>query len=189
MLKKEARVLYKDKRAKITISERLKWDDLLLIQFQKINLPFLSSVLSYYPIEEKKEINTFIITDYIQFTNPQVHICYPKINAAENNFIAIATTDETQFIPNQYNIPEPMGELVLHPKDIDAVLIPLLAFDERGYRVGYGKGFYDRYLKECRNDCLKIGLSYFEAVDSIDDASEFDVPLDFCITPQRTYVF
>jgi 5-formyltetrahydrofolate cyclo-ligase len=69
------------------------------------------------------------------------------------------------------------------------IIIPLLAFDEKGYRVGYGKGFYDRYLKECREDCLKIGLSYFEAVPSVDDAAEFDVPLDFCITPQRTYVF
>ena len=51
------------------------------------------------------------------------------------------------------------------------------------------KGFFDRYLKGCREDCIKIGFSYFEPLDSIDDANEFDVPLDFCITPQRIYVF
>ena len=69
------------------------------------------------------------------------------------------------------------------------VLVPLLAFDSKGYRVGYGKGFYDRFLKQCRNDCVKIGLSYFEPIDAINDAGEFDVPLDFCITPQKAYVF
>jgi 5-formyltetrahydrofolate cyclo-ligase len=65
----------------------------------------------------------------------------------------------------------------------------LLAFDVKGNRVGYGKGYFDKYLKECREDCIKVGLSYYEPLDSIDDANEFDVPLDFCITPQRTYVF
>ena len=65
----------------------------------------------------------------------------------------------------------------------------MLAFDTRGNRVGYGKGFYDRYLPACRPDCIKLGFSYFDPVDSVDDAHEFDVPLDLCITPNRTYVF
>jgi 5-formyltetrahydrofolate cyclo-ligase len=75
------------------------------------------------------------------------------------------------------------------PQEIDLVIVPLLAFDEKGIRVGYGKGYYDRYLKDCREDCLKVGFSYFEAVERIEDADEFDVPLDFCITPNRIYVF
>jgi 5-formyltetrahydrofolate cyclo-ligase len=102
---------------------------------------------------------------------------------------AISCNADSIFEANEYNIPEPLDNDVVPPDAIDLVIIPLLAFDEKGNRVGYGKGFYDRYLKECREDCMKLGFSYFDPVDSIDDAGEFDVPLDFCITPHRTYVF
>jgi 5-formyltetrahydrofolate cyclo-ligase len=60
-------------------------------------------------------------------------------------------------------------------------------FDRRGFRVGYGKGFYDKFLSECRADCLKIGLSYFEPIDEISDAQNFDVRLDCCITPKEIF--
>ena len=189
MLKAEARKIFKERRASISHSQKLKWDDLLLIQFQKLGLPFFSSVLSYFPLETQNEINTFIITDYLLFTNPDLQICYPKINAMENNFVAIVAQDDDEFVPNQYGIPEPATTKVIEPQDIDAVLIPLLCFDKNGFRAGYGKGFYDRFLKDCRQDCLKIGLSYFEAIEQLDDAADYDVPLDICITPQKAYVF
>ena len=72
---------------------------------------------------------------------------------------------------------------------INMIFVPLLSFDKNGYRVGYGKGFYDRYLSQCRGDCLKIGFSYFEPLDAIDDTNEFDVPLNLCVTPTTVYVF
>ncbi len=68
-------------------------------------------------------------------------------------------------------------------------LIPLYAFDKNGYRVGYGKGYYDRYLKRCSEDLIAVGLSYFEPVDIINDTNQFDVPLSFCITPHTVYEF
>ncbi|RYZ27704.1 MAG: 5-formyltetrahydrofolate cyclo-ligase, partial [Chitinophagaceae bacterium] len=77
----------------------------------------------------------------------------------------------------------------IDPKEIDLVVVPLLTFDKKGYRVGYGKGFYDRFLHQCKKDCIKIGLSYFDPIEAVDDANEFDVTLDFCITPQKAYVF
>jgi 5-formyltetrahydrofolate cyclo-ligase len=69
------------------------------------------------------------------------------------------------------------------------VFVPLLAFDNDGYRVGYGKGFYDKFLAKCRPDVLKVGLSYFDAIDTISDRAQFDIPLNYCITPQRIYEF
>jgi 5-formyltetrahydrofolate cyclo-ligase len=102
---------------------------------------------------------------------------------------AIICQADSIFEANEYNIPEPLDNEVAKPTLLDIVIVPVLAFDLEGNRVGYGKGFYDRYLKQCRKDCLKIGLSYFEPVDAIEDRDEFDVPLDLCITPQRTYVF
>lgn len=189
MLKKELRKKYHTQRLQLTEAERAKLDDLMLIQFQQLPLPPLHTFMSFVPIEEKREVNTFIFTDFVKFRNPGLQLCYPKTNIFQNTMQAIITDADTEFDGNEYGVPEPVQGLVLEPQLLDAVLVPLLIFDKRGYRVGYGKGFYDRFLKDCRDDCLKIGLSYFEPVDLIEDASGFDVPLNYCITPQTIYVF
>jgi 5-formyltetrahydrofolate cyclo-ligase len=189
MLKVNIRDIYREKRNSITSENKMKWDDLLLIQFQTIELPFLEYVLSFYPIEQNNEVDTFLITDYLHFKNLNLKICYPKTNLKDYSMKAIVCNADSIFEANAQNIPEPLDNEVADPSVIDLVIVPLLAFDLQGNRVGYGKGFFDRYLKDCREDCLRIGFSYFDPVDSIDDASEFDVPLDLCITPQRTYVF
>ena len=98
-------------------------------------------------------------------------------------------TESEQFATNKYGIDEPAEGYVVDPASLDLVLVPLFIFDRKGTRVGYGKGFYDRFLPGCRKDCVKVGVSYFEPVDRIEDAQDFDVPLDFCISPQSVYVF
>lgn len=189
MLKREARAYYKQKRYEVSITDKMKWDDLLLIQFQSLGLPFINYVLSFYPIEANNEVNTFLITDYLHFKNPNLHICYPKTNLADGSMVAIKCDADSIFEANAYNIPEPMDTEVVDAANFDLVIVPMLAYDEKGNRVGYGKGYYDRYLEGCRHECLKMGLSYFEPIDAVEDANQFDVPLDFCITPHRTYVF
>ena len=189
MLKKELRKKYRSERLALSPAQRSKLDDLLLIQFQKIALPPLQALLSYFPIDERGEINTFLLVDYLRFRNPGLQVCYPKTNVFQNTMLPVITDEETNFEANEYGIPEPTGGEILDIEQLDAVLIPLLAFDKRGNRVGYGKGFYDRFLEHCRPDCVKIGLSYFEVVERIDDAGNFDVPLNFCITPEKNYVF
>lgn len=189
MLKREGRKLFREKRAALSDLQRMKWDDLLLIQFQQLQLPALTYVLSFYPMEQHKEINTFIITDFLRFRNPGLQVCYPKIKSADSSMSAMVAQDDYDFEANTHGTLEPIGDEVIATDMIDLVLVPMLAFDEQGNRIGFGKGFYDRYLAQCREDCLKVGLSYFDAIDRIDDASVFDVPLDLCITPQRVYVF
>ena len=71
---------------------------------------------------------------------------------------------------------------------IELMLLPLLAFDDMGYRVGYGKGFYDKLLHDCNLKMLKIGFSFFAATE-IDDLNDFDKKMDFCITPDRIFKF
>lgn len=102
---------------------------------------------------------------------------------------AIALNKNTVFAENKFNILEPVSNEVITPQLIDVVFVPLLAFDSKGFRVGYGKGFYDRYLPLCAEDVVKIGFSYFEAIDAIEDVNEYDVPLNYCITPMRVYEF
>jgi len=189
MLKKEARKIYNQKRKDISYSDKLKWDDLILINFQTIEMPFLQAVFSFYPMEERNEINAFLLTDYLHFRNPNLKVCYPKMDSNEPNMEAVACKADTVFEANAINILEPLETEIIPPEDIDLVLVPMLLCDVLGNRVGYGKGYYDRYFSRCNSSCLKVGLSYFEPVDKIDDADEFDVALDFCITPQKAYVF
>lgn len=189
MLKKEARKIFREKRKQVSSNEKMKLDDLLLIEFQTVPTPFLSNVLSFYPSEANNEPDTFNITRYLHFKNPGLQIAYPKTDLLNYSMQAIVSQEEEVFKKNVYSVAEPESCESLHPGEIDMVLVPLLAFDKKGFRVGYGKGFYDRFLLQCKKDCIKIGLSYFAPIDAVDDADEFDVPLDFCITPQKVYVF
>ena len=190
MFKKDLRAIYREKRNGLTASELSRLDDLMLINFQSASIPFINSLLSYWPIEENNEPNTHLFTGYLEFNNPGLLVAYPKADFSTNEMAAFITTKDTGFVKGQYNIHEPAtGEKELLPGDIDLVFVPLLAFDENGYRVGYGKGFYDKYLAGCREDCLKVGFSHFPPVATITDKGDFDVPLDLCITPQTVYVF
>ncbi len=111
----------------------------------------------------------------------------PRVNFQTNAIENVKFTSETKLVKNVWDIDEPAQSGSVESWKIDAVLVPLLCFDARGFRVGYGKGFYDRFLKDCRADCLKIGLSFFAPVAEIADARDFDVKLDFCITPERIF--
>jgi len=189
MLKKDLRKLYKQKREALTTAQKLKWDDLILIQFQTLDIPFVSYVMSFYSIAEKSEVDSFAITDFLHFRNPSLTLAYPRMDVSQHTMEAVVAPPDAAFNSNEFGITEPFGNQLLHPNDIDLILVPMLACDETGHRVGYGKGYYDRFLSECREDCLKIGLSYFEPVSLINDTADYDVPLNFCITPQQVYVF
>ena len=93
---------------------------------------------------------------------------------------------ETQ---NEWNIPEPINGISISTEQIDVVFIPLLAYDKTGNRVGYGKGFYDKFLAKCKPETIKIGLSFFESVESIIDVFEEDIRLDYCVTPKLIYKY
>lgn len=189
MLKGELRKDYREKRMALGDSERNRLDDLLLIQFQSAELPFIDTLLTYWPIEENKEPDTHLFTEFLKFRNPEMKTCYPVSDFTTGIMRAAITDIDTPFTKTELNIYEPQSADFIRADEIDIVFVPLLAFDKKGYRVGYGRGFYDKWLAGCRPGCIKTGFSYFEPVESIDDLHEFDLPLDLCITPQNVYVF
>lgn len=189
MLKKDIRKIYREKRSKLSLLEKEKLDDLLLIQLQTAALPFANALLSFWPISKNNEPNTHLFTDYIEFKNPGILIAYPKADFVKNKMISLIVDEDTEFIRNEFDLFEPDSGIEIVTTDLDIIFVPLLAFDRAGFRVGYGKGFYDKYLATCKPGCIKIGFSYFEPIDEIADKHEFDVPLDLCITPQNIYVF
>lgn len=189
MTKQALRKIYKEKRKELTPPEQAKLDDLLLIKFQTTEFPFIQTLFTYWPVEAFKEPNIHLITDYLEFINPGLQTAYPKTDLSIHEMTAILTNEDTRFVKNDYQLHEPENGTPVEPAEIDVVIVPLLAFDTGGYRVGYGKGYYDKFLAACRPGCIKIGFSYFEPVAEISDKHEFDVPLNYCITPQTVYVF
>ena len=96
---------------------------------------------------------------------------------------------DTVFVKNKFNISEPYNAELIDIEKIDVVFIPLLAFDNKGNRVGYGKGFYDRFLHKCKPDCIFIGVSFFEAENEIDGIALEDFKLNFCVLPTQIISF
>ena len=96
---------------------------------------------------------------------------------------------KTTFSTSKLGIQEPENGEIINPENSDYVLKPLLALDQKGIRVGYGKGVYDTFFKNCPHKTVKIGLHYFDITQKIEDTNEFDVPLNYCITPEKIFHF
>jgi len=189
MTKAELRKLYKQKRKDIPARDKLKLDDLLLIQFQQMYFPDALTLLTYWPASNHAEPNTHLFSGYLRHTIPGLQIAYPVIDTATNTFNAVLVDEDTVYATNSLGITEPKQGTIIEPAGIDVVFTPLLVCDAKGYRVGFGKGFYDRYLAACREDVVKVGFNYFAPVDKIDDTQSFDVPLDYCLTMDNIYEF
>ena len=112
-----------------------------------------------------------------------------KSNFDDYSMTHFLLTDNIRIKKNSYNIPEPVDGIKIESSQLEVVFIPLLAFDKQGHRIGYGKGFYDRFLANCKPETLKIGLSFFEAEEITFEASENDIRLDYCVTPNRVFLF
>ncbi|MDB3883955.1 5-formyltetrahydrofolate cyclo-ligase, partial [Flavobacteriaceae bacterium] len=89
----------------------------------------------------------------------------------------------------QLGIREPISSNQKDASLLEVIFIPLLIFDKLGHRVGYGGGYYDKFLGNIKDDVLKIGLSLFEPIDKIQDIERHDIRLDYSITPKKVYDF
>jgi 5-formyltetrahydrofolate cyclo-ligase len=137
----------------------------------------------FIPIEKFNEINTRLIFAKLWRDFPHIQTVVPRVDRKIDGIRSLVFTHETELVRNAWGIEEPADDEFVEAQRIDLVLVPGLCFDKQGHRVGFGKGYYDRFLKTCRPDCLKIGLSHFEPIDKIDDVHDGDVRLDAVITP------
>ncbi|MGC2238958.1 MAG: 5-formyltetrahydrofolate cyclo-ligase [Pyrinomonadaceae bacterium] len=190
MLKAELRKIYLARQKSLSPQERRKMSEAISnLFFDKFDLSRIKFLHCFVPIEKFNEIDTKLVFERIRREFPHIETLVPRVNFETGEIENLKFTPETALVQNQWNIHEPSHDEKVEAAEIDLVLVPLLSFDTRGFRVGYGKGFYDRLLKNCRAECLKIGLSYFAPVEEIEDAWEFDVKLDFCVASQRIWEF
>jgi 5-formyltetrahydrofolate cyclo-ligase len=189
MVKSELRKEYLQKRKAIHSIDKLKLDDLMLIQFQQLNFSNIRSVLSYWPIAANNEPNSHLFSGYLRHHIYNIQLAYPVSNFKNTQMEAVAIDENTVYKKSPQQITEPTTGIVLDPKSLDLILVPLIICDYKGYRVGYGKGFYDQYLTRCKTTVCTVGFSYFKPVTSIEDVNAFDVPLSYCITPNEVFEF
>lgn len=186
MTKKELRKIYLKKRMELSDAEYHQLNQRVCETFfRSIKLSGIHVLHTFLPIRKNKEVDTWMIIARLQKEFPQVKISIPKINNQTAELEHYYFEDASQLKTNTWEIPEPVMGVPTPIGKIDAVLVPLLAFDKQGHRLGYGRGFYDKFLSGCRRDCLKIGLSFFETVEKIEGIDETDVALDLTITPHH----
>lgn len=182
MKKQDIRKAYKEKRKQLSaaqldgFSEAIK--DQLLAGFDLQD----KNVSVFLPIERFQEINTWKIIKSIS-----ANYVLPVIQGDELQHIVYESTNQILISP--YGIPEPSYGDHFNVEELDMVLVPLLACDSSGNRVGYGKGFYDGFLKDCNHNCLFIGLSYFEPISEIEDSWDGDINLHHLVTPEGIHNF
>lgn len=173
----------------LTLPEMHRAFAAMLEQVQEIKLPMLHYWMSFKAMQEKHEVPIHLVDELLMDFYPESTLCYPKADFKALKMEAIAYADDLEWETVSYGVEQPAKGDAIDPLLLDMVLVPLVAFDLRGYRVGYGKGFYDRFLSRCKPDIIKIGLSFFEPIPAITDTDAFDVTLSYCATPQKLYVF
>lgn len=185
MLKKELRLKYKQLRA--TINPEQVESDSIAIANNVIKLDIWENIYFhlFLTIKEQNEIDTEHILNILFGKNKEIVIS--KSNFETGELINYLLTENTRIKTNKYNIPEPIDGIEVPDSKINVVFVPLLAYDLEGNRVGYGKGFYDKFLKDTNS--INIGLSFFEPENMINDSEKHDIKLDYCVTPKNTYKF
>jgi len=187
MTKTELRQAYKLLRQQL--SEEQVDDLSLKIANQLLTLPIWEFEFYhlFLAIVEHKEVNTDFILNIL--SGKDKHIVISKSDFSSLEMTHYLLTDNTTIKKNAWNIPEPLSGISIDSNQIEVVFVPLLAFDNTGQRVGYGKGFYDIFLSKCKPETIKIGLSFFDASEQITDAFEGDIKLNYCVTPEKIYKF
>lgn len=190
MTKQELRKIYFQKRLALAADEyRSLSERLCTVLIENINLSTIHVLHTFIPIEKNKEPDTWLIIDRVNKEFPHIKISIPKINdqtALLDNFFYEGAD---QLEKNTWGILEPKQGKPTPLEKIDVVLVPLLAADEQGHRVGYGRGFYDKFLNQCPASVKKVGLSFFPPVKSISDVNTHDHELTHLVTAEKFYTF
>lgn len=183
--KDQLRKLYKEKRSILTdeqvqhLSKKIaqKVESMDIFQKQYFHI-FLS-------MQGQKEVDTqYIIHTLVKKGKS---IITSRTLFKENTLKHFIITPQTTIVLSKWGIPEPTDAQEVAPTLAQVVFVPLLACDIWGTRVGYGKGFYDRFLEKCPTNTLKIGLSFFPPETNRIDANELDIPIDILVSPENVW--
>jgi len=172
-------------RKKLSDDEVYRFSEKIFLNLRE-NCYFNNSTHVMVYLDFKNEVKTDFIINYCLSHDKKVYIpiCMP-----ETHELCISRiTSLTELQPGHYGISEPIAEYLRLSKSslIDLVLVPGVAFDSTGNRIGFGAGYYDRFMKRLRPDAVKAALAYsFQVVDLV-PRGKFDIPVDYIVTENGT---
>lgn len=187
--KKALRNIYVKKRKELHPDELEALSEKIASRFFSISLKDIRYLHIYYPIPGKQEIDSLYISERLRREYESIKLVLPKSDLSNCTLKHICWNNSTPLSMNAWGITEPLFGEEVQADMLDLIVIPLLACDVKGNRLGYGKGFYDRFLASCRPDALKVGISCFEPQETIIPHENHDIPLDVCITPEKLWLF
>ena len=174
---------HKKKRNAITLDKKRELDTKICNRIiSLVSFRYAETVLLYAPVNSEIDISP--VAEAALSAGKRV--AYPRCipGSSEMKFHFISSTEELS--PGYMNIPEPSESAPEFDRSETAdsgkclCIIPELAFDKRGYRIGYGKGYYDRYLSGV--DLMKAGVIYSELLVDRVPNGRFDLKVDFIVS-------
>lgn len=190
MTKSEIRILMKNQRNELPKSIRNEYNANILSKLLNLN-DYIECDMLFTYLSFGSEIDTIAIINNALKSNKKVYI--PRVEGSYMNFYEI--DDLNGLIRSKFGILEPEDNFKkkyikpLSSEKNKLMLLPGLAFDKQGNRIGYGAGYYDKYLSQYNNDeFIKIGLSYdFQLLEHI-TKEQYDIGADFIVTPEKIYI-
>ena len=182
MKKQELRALYKQKRKDLTEIQIKGLQENIYQQIYNLDLSTVKNVHLFLSMPKFKEIDTAPLITW--FRNKNKRIVVSKCNFKDHTLSHFYLEENTILSLNKIGVLEPVAAELVEENKLDLIFIPMLISDDKKFRVGYGKGFYDRFLSNCRKDAKFIGLNFFPPITAIEDKNEFDIPLDQVIYPK-----
>jgi len=182
MKKQKLREIYLQKRKELSNEEKEKLQQSIYQQIFDLDLNHIKNVHLFLSLQKFNEINTQPIIDYLRNQNKKIIIS--KCNFNDNSLSHFYFDENTRLAINKFGVEEPIDGQQVFEEELDLIFVPLLISDEKNFRVGYGKGFYDKFLANCRKDAKKIGINFFKPLQEIEDLDSFDISLDNVIYPQ-----
>ncbi|MFT6867162.1 MAG: 5-formyltetrahydrofolate cyclo-ligase [Cyclobacteriaceae bacterium] len=139
----------------------------------------------FLPIARNKEFDSWDLVKKLNDHGIEVQLSVSDFATFKMNHFIYHR--DLRFESNKFDIPEPVGGKAADISKVEMILIPLLASDKKGNRIGYGKGFYDRLLSDLLSKPLKVGVNLAPLFDHFPFSEDHDIKLDFCITPNQIY--
>lgn len=185
MNKSELRILYKQKRTQLTEVEIDKISLQILENLKILDIWENSVFHVFVPIIKNHEINTFPLIDFLHELKKIVVV--PKAEGLD--MLNCKISPSVNWMAGKFGVPEPLEYELIGYERIEVVFLPMLICDKKGNRVGYGGGYYDRFLAKLNPNVLKIGINFFSPVSEISDVEPTDIPLDYCVTGEEMLSF
>lgn len=187
MNKALARKNFKLKRLELTSSELKEFSRKIIFQLTN-EFNFSEKLVNIFlPIQKFNEIDLSPLIDEV--LSRKGLICINKTDFKNHSITPYLYSAKIKLEISDFGVPEPSNGTVISPKEINYVIVPLLACDKHGYRVGYGKGFYDAFLSQCNEKTTFIGVNHFNDLVQIDNIEEHDIPIHYLVTPEKVYKF